>query len=362
MKTEKLSLENEIENLNEMAQSDIYQQNIQIEKLTQEIIQLGSRNSSLERERDDLMTLLEEREYENQMLKTGFGLHRSKTQAIGSTNVDDMDNIDNIDDGQYTETLDQLSLYQGNSNGPINLEDLEENEESEEYENVKTKTSRSGSPTHKKEEKKQNVADVTREYLHLTASVVKMKFPQRLQHITSEELIKKVRNYQFWEYHDMMVQIMKTAEQKILKKEKEAKQAMLQNQSQQTSGGFLNKFRGIFGGGSSSTNKQKGGGRRSSKHSSGPNRNRNTSSPPSSSSNVGQPKNRKTAPSPPKDRKPYKDRKPKKDEIIKKFDDAKNIIKNQPTHEETKKMAQMEFQGLPDFNATAKASKPDQKL
>merc|ERR1719273_1603788 len=92
-------------------------------------------------------------------------------------------------------------------------------ENSEEYENMNSRNSRSESPITKKKE----VADVTREYLHLTASVVNMKFP-KIQHVSSEELINKVKNYQFWEYHDMMVNIMRMEEQQQLK-EQEAKQA-----------------------------------------------------------------------------------------------------------------------------------------
>merc|ERR1712228_534895 len=74
--------------------------------------------------------------------------------------------------------------------------------------------STASSPTAKGQHKE--VADVVREYLNLTASVVNMKFP-RIQTISSEELIMKVQNYAFYEYHDMMVNIMRTEEQKQLK-------------------------------------------------------------------------------------------------------------------------------------------------
>merc|ERR1712113_1045126 len=92
-------------------------------------------------------------------------------------------------------------------------------DETEDYIDNNARESRSSSPKHKPapeqpEKKTERVADVTREYLHLTASVVNMKFP-RIQHISSEELINKVKNYAFWEYHDMMVRIMKTEEQKM---------------------------------------------------------------------------------------------------------------------------------------------------
>merc|ERR1712113_171011 len=96
------------------------------------------------------------------------------------------------------------------------------------------------------------VADVTREYLHLTASVVNMKYPG-IQHITSEDLINKVKNYQFFEYHDMMVNIMRMEQEKKQKEEEEkkakARQQRLENgqkQQKPESSGYLSRFRNFF--------------------------------------------------------------------------------------------------------------------
>merc|ERR1740131_322004 len=85
----------------------------------------------------------------------------------------------------------------------------------------------------KKKAKEKQVADVTREYLHLTASVVNMKFP-RIQHISDEELINKVKNYAFYEYHDTMVQIMRTEAEKMKKAAEEEKQNKLNGQQGQS--------------------------------------------------------------------------------------------------------------------------------
>ena len=82
------------------------------------------------------------------------------------------------------------------------------------------------------------MAKVVREYLHITATVVAMKFPQ-IQHMSSEELIQRVKNYEFWEYHDRMIRIMLKEKQKMVDKERaemEAKAASgnTSNHKQQT--------------------------------------------------------------------------------------------------------------------------------
>ena len=125
-------------------------------------------------------------------------------------------------------------------------------ETSEEYENMgNSRESRSTSPKHAAKPIKpvREVVDVEREYLNLTASVVNMKFP-RVNHISSEELINKVKNYNFWEYHDMMVRIMKTEEQKLKAKQKAEQEAKLaaNGSSATQQSGMLSRFRNFFGG------------------------------------------------------------------------------------------------------------------
>ena len=58
--------------------------------------------------------------------------------------------------------------------------------------------------TEQKEEQKEK--DPIREYLHLTASAVKMKYPK--VEIETGELIKRVESLAFYQYHDQMVRII----------------------------------------------------------------------------------------------------------------------------------------------------------
>jgi len=58
------------------------------------------------------------------------------------------------------------------------------------------------------------VPDVIKEYLHLTASAVKIKFP-RVTTFTSEQLINQVKSLPFFQYHDYMSRIMEKEENKI---------------------------------------------------------------------------------------------------------------------------------------------------
>ena len=246
VQAEKENLEKEMNSLNQMAQQDLMMQKDQIDRMTKELIVLASRNSSLEKEREDLMNLLEERDYENQMLKTGYGLHRSKTTKMSNEMSGIAQELQM--DAEYDETLENLAFMDQASNQPY------EYDENEEYIDANTRESRSASPKHKQteEKKEEKVVDVIREYLHLTAQVVKWKFPKN--EMSSEDLINKTRNYQFHEYHDMMVRIMKTEEQKRIAKEKAEKELAAQQgdqtgNNQQKPKGFIFAMRNFFGGG-----------------------------------------------------------------------------------------------------------------
>lgn len=254
VKHQKEELERELQNLETMAKEDVGLQNIQIEKMQREIISLASRNSKLEREKEDLIAMLEERDYENQMLKTGFGLHREKTaRARGGSNqfnMQDFPTDQDIAPDEYDEEMDNLETlaFIDNSSHQPSLR----YEDGDYLEREASIISGSSSPTAKVQQRE--APDVTREYLHLTASVVNMKFA-RIKHIESEELIKQVKNYQFWEYHDMMVNIMRMEEQKMQKEEEakreEEKRRRMQNgqQQQEQSSGMLTSFRNFFTGG-----------------------------------------------------------------------------------------------------------------
>jgi len=69
----------------------------------------------------------------------------------------------------------------------------------------------------KKQETKEVAFDKIKEYLHLTASAVKIKYPT-VRGVASADLIKRVKELPFYKYHDSMVKIM---EHEIQKKEGE---------------------------------------------------------------------------------------------------------------------------------------------
>jgi len=255
IKQERDKLKKELHNLETMATEDLGLQKMQIDKMQREIITLASRNSKLETEKDDLIAMLEERDYENQMLKTGFGLHREKTARARGSNqfrVDDFPpNDDVVPDDQYDEDMNGLETlaFIDNVSAQPSIRGFDDGDHSF-LERENSYIGSSGSSPKARAEVV--VADVTREYLHLTASVVNMKYPG-IQHITSEDLINKVKNYQFFEYHDMMVNIMRMEQEKKQKEEEEkkakARQQRLENgqkQQKPESSGYLSRFRKFF--------------------------------------------------------------------------------------------------------------------
>lgn len=224
--------------------------------------------------------------------------------------------------------------FMANSN-PIQMDDIEQSFESD-------KQRLSVSEEVKKPEPKK-VADITREYLHLTANVINIKFP-RIQTISSEDLINKVKNYQFWEYHDMMVRIMKTEEQKIAAKQKAAKEAKMANgnRSSQAQGGIINKFRSFFGG----NNAQK-----------------------RATNNVGKYRQMRGASTTDKAAPTLDDVRKKTKEIVKKGKDLKDKavkeITGTPSEQESAMMADMEFKSVGNFGddqIVQKPKKPSQGL
>merc|ERR1712228_889254 len=116
----------------------------QMEKMSNEVILLSSRNGALDKENEDLMALLEERDYEMQMLKTGFAANRNNKSRA---------NIETFEDMEFTTGFDAI----------------DEIEESMEFEDDKQEAKKPQRPEMKK------VADITREYLYLTANVVNIK-------------------------------------------------------------------------------------------------------------------------------------------------------------------------------------------
>ncbi|ETO20612.1 hypothetical protein RFI_16606 [Reticulomyxa filosa] len=77
-------------------------------------------------------------------------------------------------------------------------------------------------------DKEEFVADVIKEYLHLSASSVKIKYPL-VTTISNEALIEQTKHLPFYQYHDFMVRIMekeikRMEDEKRKKKEEELRQ------------------------------------------------------------------------------------------------------------------------------------------
>jgi len=85
----------------------------------------------------------------------------------------------------------------------------------------------------KEEKRRPEVPHVIKEYLHLTASIVKTKFP-KIDTISSEQLIAKVQDCNFCDYYDMMMRIMKNEQMKLNPQN---------NVSNSSSSGFFTKFK-----------------------------------------------------------------------------------------------------------------------
>jgi len=71
--------------------------------------------------------------------------------------------------------------------------------------------------------------------LHLTASIVKTKFPN-ITTISSEQLIEKVQDLHFCDYYDHMVRIMKHEQMKLNEN----------NNTSTSSSSFFTKFKNFF--------------------------------------------------------------------------------------------------------------------
>merc|ERR1712228_998727 len=144
---------------------------------------------------------------------------------------DDEDDEDGID--QIGDILDDV------------FEEFEDDDENEENaENVNDKETND----EQIEDKNEKAFDKIKEYLHLSASAVKIKYPL-VRNIQSDELIKRVKELPFYKYHDQMVRIMEIEIKK--KRQSEKKDSQLIDGPppiMQKRKSFLSIFN-IFGGG-----------------------------------------------------------------------------------------------------------------
>jgi len=222
--------------------------------MEKEIIALASRNSGLEKEKDDLSMLIEQRDYEVLQLKSHLEFILAGGVTNGSNNIntgepqniannlnifdnfhannveysimndnggndyvydvhDDMDNVDNNNDHNNNNDDDD------NNNNNINEKP---------FSPTKYKPLADLKDNNKPITTTKNVPDVVKEYLHLTASAVKIKFPQ-IDTISSEQLIQQVQDFPFSDYYDHMMRIMKNEQAKLTLEEDKKKINHLNN-------------------------------------------------------------------------------------------------------------------------------------
>jgi len=74
-----------------------------------------------------------------------------------------------------------------------------------------------------KQDNKEVAFDKIKEYLHLTASAVKIKYPT-VRGVASADLIKRVKELPFYKYHDQMVKIMENEIKKKREKQREKRE------------------------------------------------------------------------------------------------------------------------------------------
>mmetsp|Transcript_21548 Transcript_21548/g.34553 ORF Transcript_21548/g.34553 Transcript_21548/m.34553 type:complete len:677 (-) Transcript_21548:192-2222(-) len=265
------TLKKEYKELKRLSKDEL-QKHIQMQKAIEtEAIYLAARTANLEEERQDLLNLIDQRDYELTMLNQQLALQR---RAGGSpkgneeaTLGDDIPDQEGSQDGYY-----QYDEQQGMSDDESEIEmiadilenedifdendDDEDGDEDEEggdtpltaqmkqQQPKSTNASAAASPTSKasaggggeakkdepKQSRDQRAFDKIKEYLHLTASAVKIKYPT-IKSIQSDELIKKVKELPFYKYHDQMVRIMETEIKKI-----ERQKSMLQTKPEDGNG------------------------------------------------------------------------------------------------------------------------------
>jgi len=164
--------------------------------MEQEVIALAARNSNLEHQVQELIELLEERDYEIDVLK-------AQIDCEGKQGTVDTNTLKSPIASEVATLT--LGTFQSNDHNK------EEKNKANNY-NDNDNRSKNGHDDHI------SVRNATREYLHLTASAVKIKF-HHVSTVTSEQLISNAKSLPFFQYHDYMVHLMEQEESKIKMKE-----------------------------------------------------------------------------------------------------------------------------------------------
>jgi len=202
--------------------------------MEKEIFALASRNSALQQEKDDLLMLMDQRDYEAMQLKSHLEMGTTGRMGATSNMYDNLENtLMNNDTGDYIYGQEDV-VEDENAPKPPSPERKKTIANLGNINTVRIKA----------------VPDVVKEYLYLTASAVKIKFP-KIDTVSSEQLILQVQDLPFSDYYEHMFRIMKNEQLKLdeelAKKNASRKQQMQQQQQQQQqSQGFLAKFRGLF--------------------------------------------------------------------------------------------------------------------
>ena len=312
IKKENTDLKTENEDLQEALKEQLqHQQHIQ-KAMQEEVIALAARNSNLEHQKDEYAKLLDQRDYEIDLLKQQIYLERKQSVVVArqmhgmsvtseTGNFEDLSNMQNMpkdlasgiteesdDDGNGTEGESMSDDtqegdgqetqgndgQQGDDDKKMDEVDLDEINamiddmiESDKARKMTLKDGASGrfgaesggstggAPTGAGAGSSAIddvfVPDVIKEYLHLTASAVKIKYP-KITNITSEELIGQAKSLPFFQYHDYMVRIMEkeSTNQEISKKQQLKEREQLrahQKKKLQKRRSFLSLFGGWLG-------------------------------------------------------------------------------------------------------------------
>jgi len=247
-------------------------EHIEMQKsIEQEAIYLATQNSNLEEEREGLLNELDQRNYEITMLTQQLQLQRrnnnnmtqsmSEAQNLGSLGdalfLDDGGSAGYYDneygqglvdeemeeeyiEGQSDDDNAEQEHSRNSDDDDIDLDDIledpnlfdgmdEMDEEElnkatntamgEELKKEKEKKAKENSKDMSAQEKTEKAFDKIKEFLHLTASAVKIKYPT-VRTVQSDDLIKRVKQLPFYKYHDQMVRVMEVE----LKKEERERQ------------------------------------------------------------------------------------------------------------------------------------------
>merc|ERR1712228_198033 len=252
----------EHKNLKQITKDELSQHIAMQKSIESEAIYLAATKANLEEQMEGLLNLLDQRDYELTMLNQSLTLQRSQrstrthhamtlhgNENEESTLGDDINqNVEDNEDEYYNYNNDDDDEDGIDQIGDILddvFEEFEDDDDNEENaENVNDKETNN----EQIEDKNEKAFDKIKEYLHLSASAVKIKYPL-VRNIQSDELIKRVKELPFYKYHDQMVRIMEIEIKK--KRQSEKKDSQLIDGPppiMQKRKSFLSIFN-IFGGG-----------------------------------------------------------------------------------------------------------------